>query len=469
MNMIKARNVVLAGWMLGAALFGAAPVEADYQVIDGTTHLIPFKAFACTTGFGTGVCPGYVPMDASGNAFGVPGNPFFVNCSNCGGGGGGVSATFGGAIGSSGVPGGFKDASGNFQPLLGDTSFGQWVNIKSSVSIPVTGTFFQATQPVSAASLPLPTGAATQTTSAATLTALGSPFQAGGSIGNTSFAATQATAANLNATVVGTGTFATQLTGTTNNINNIAGTISLPTGAATSALQTTGNTSLSTIATNSGAQATAANQATANASLATIATNTGAAIPAGSAIIGKVSLDQTTPGTTNNVAASVNGVLTNPTSTLTLTATTTAYTAGQLIANSATAGSVVNPSFVIANSAGGAVISRLRLSTNDTTATAWGAQTIQVDLWTVTPTWTNGDRGTWSPATGTGSHLAAFTCLMSAEFGDGAYAECAPTVGTFASVKLPSGTSIFWSLQAVSGSGVTGASNAFTVAAEVLN
>jgi hypothetical protein len=43
-------------------------------------------------------------------------------------------------------------------------------------------------------------------------TTLGSPFQAGGSIGNTTFAATQATAANLNATVVGTGTFATQAT-----------------------------------------------------------------------------------------------------------------------------------------------------------------------------------------------------------------------------------------------------------------
>ena len=41
-------------------------------------------------------------------------------------------------------------------------------------------------------------------------TTLNSPFQAGGSIGNTSFAATQVTAANLNATVVGTGTFATQ-------------------------------------------------------------------------------------------------------------------------------------------------------------------------------------------------------------------------------------------------------------------
>lgn len=59
---------------------------------------------------------------------------------------------------------------------------------------------------------------------------------------------TQATAANLNATVVGTGTFATQLTGTTNNINNITGTISLPTGAATAANQSTEITSLASIA-----------------------------------------------------------------------------------------------------------------------------------------------------------------------------------------------------------------------------
>ena len=59
-----------------------------------------------------------------------------------------------------------------------------------------------------------------------------------GSITNASFAATQATAANLNATVVGTGTFATQAAQSgTWNINNVSGTVSLPTGAATSAKQ----------------------------------------------------------------------------------------------------------------------------------------------------------------------------------------------------------------------------------------
>lgn len=240
-----------------------------------------------------------------------------------GGGGGGLSVPFGGAIGANGTPVGFKDGSGNLQPLLGDVTNGQWVNIKASISLPVTGTFFQTTQPISATSLPLPTGAATQTTlssidtktpslgqalaaasvpvvlTAAQLTTLtplssvtvtqatgtnlhmvcdsgcsssssptfggtfpttGTPvgFSQGGnfvamtgtsgalnvnissgSIANTSFAATQATAANLNATVVGTGTFAVQAAQSgTWNITNISGTISLPTGAGTSANQT---------------------------------------------------------------------------------------------------------------------------------------------------------------------------------------------------------------------------------------
>lgn len=54
-------------------------------------------------------------------------------------------------------------------------------------------------------------------------------------------AVTQATAASLNATVVNGGTFAVQLSGATNNINNIAGTISLPTLASTSTKQSDGS------------------------------------------------------------------------------------------------------------------------------------------------------------------------------------------------------------------------------------
>lgn len=171
-----------------------------------------------------------------------------------------------------------------------------------------------------------------------------------------------------------------------------------------------------------------------------------------------------------NSAGTVSGSLTNPSSTLTLPVTTTAYTSGQLIANSATAGSVVNPSFSILNTAGGASIGRLRLSINDTTSTAWAGQTIQVDLWTATPTWTNGDRGTWLPATGAASHLASYACVLPTPvWGDGLGTECSLNTGNFAGVKLASGSSIFWSLKASTGSGVTGASGVFTIIAEPLN
>jgi hypothetical protein len=88
----------------------------------------------------------------------------------------------------------------------GDTTSGAWVNVKNS-SIPVTGTFWQATQPVSiAASVPV-TGTfwqATQPVSIATMPSTpvtGTFWQATQPVSGTVTAA-QATAANLNATVV---------------------------------------------------------------------------------------------------------------------------------------------------------------------------------------------------------------------------------------------------------------------------
>jgi hypothetical protein len=179
-----------------------------------------------------------------------------------------------------------------------------------------------------------------------------------------------------------------------------------------------------------------------------------ASLPAGSNTIGSVALSN---------------ILTNPTSTLTMTAATTAYTAGWLIANNATAGSVTVPSFAIATSGGGAVIPRLRLRNNDTTSTSWGGQTIQVDLWTAAPTFTNGDRGVWLTATGSAGHVGSYLCGMSAVQGDGIFAECSPSVGSYSTVKLASGTSVYWTLQATTGSGVTGASKVWTLTAELLN
>ena len=143
-----------------------APARADYYVKDGNGALKLFKAGTLAGGV---VLPYNSMTDASGLPFGTNSNPVamkfgsgillpdFANpqhvicdsgCSG-GGGGGGLSVPFAGPIGANGTPVGFKDATGNLQPLLGDVTNGQWVSIKASVPIAVTGTFWQATQPVS--------------------------------------------------------------------------------------------------------------------------------------------------------------------------------------------------------------------------------------------------------------------------------------------------------------------------------
>lgn len=150
-----------------AVLFAAiAPARADYYVKDGNGALKLFKAGTLAGGV---VLPYNSMTDASGLPFGTNSNPVAVKfgsgillpdfanpqhvicdsgCSG-GGGGGGLSVPFAGPIGANGTPVGFKDATGNLQPLLGDVTNGQWVSIKASVPIAVTGTFWQATQPVS--------------------------------------------------------------------------------------------------------------------------------------------------------------------------------------------------------------------------------------------------------------------------------------------------------------------------------
>jgi hypothetical protein len=113
--------------LLAVAFLGGltsqALAQASFTANDAGAVARTFKSFNCASQ----ICSLAVPADITGAAFGVTANPFFV--------------------------------------------------------APGTGQTF----PVSATALPLPAGAATQTTLASILTALGTPFQAGGSIGNTSF------------------------------------------------------------------------------------------------------------------------------------------------------------------------------------------------------------------------------------------------------------------------------------------
>lgn len=191
-----------------------------------------------------------------------------------------------------------------------------------------------ATFPISAASLPLPTGAATQTTLASLLTALGTPFQAGGSIGNTSFIATQSTAANLNMTCAncsGSGASGTDEGGFTAGSSIFAPSGGFFQTSATSNALTTGqwgawqmtanragfvnlrNASGTEIGTAgapvrtdpTGTTAQIVTQSTAANLNATVVGNgtfaVQATLQAGSALAGKFGIDQTTPGTTNGV------------------------------------------------------------------------------------------------------------------------------------------------------------------------
>jgi hypothetical protein len=116
------RGLVLAASVL-ACLSGEALAQATFTAKDASSVTQTFKSFNCASQ----ICALNVPADATGAAFGVTANPFFV--------------------------------------------------------APGTGQTF----PISAASLPLPSGAATAAGLTTINATLGSPFQAGGSIGNTAF------------------------------------------------------------------------------------------------------------------------------------------------------------------------------------------------------------------------------------------------------------------------------------------
>lgn len=130
------------------------------------------------------------------------------------------------------------DGSGSTQPVSGSVSV---VNFPATQVVSGTVTANAGTN-LNTSALALDTSVNSLLKPASTLAALTV-------LGSITSAVTviQPTAANLNVTV---GNFPpTQPVSGTVTVNNITGTAALPTGASTSALQTTGNTSLSTIAT----------------------------------------------------------------------------------------------------------------------------------------------------------------------------------------------------------------------------
>lgn len=341
------------------------------------------------------------------------------------------------------------------------------------------------------ASSALPTGAATETTlatraSESTLSAINGKLNSLG----------QKTAANSAPVTIASDQSAVPASQSgTWNINNISGTVSLPSGAATSANQATEIASLASIdsktpALVSGRQpvdgsgvtqpisaaalplpsgaATEATLSSLNSKVTVV--NTGAvvvsssALPTGAATETTVSAINSKLGTLGqkNMAGSAPITIASdqstlpvysPSSVLTLTASftrpadTTNYATGDLVANSTVAASVVPLTFTNAIRAAGEAIRIERVRLIKSTLSLTNAS-FKVRLYSVIPVPTVGDNGLFNnagvlavPQSGTAGGDFSITMINSCT--GGAFGSGTPDIGIGVTLQPTSGTSIF--------------------------
>ncbi len=172
-------------------------------------------------------------------------------------------------------------------------------------AMPVTGTFWQATQPISASALPLPAGAATAANQAAILAALGGTLTVSAS-GTIAFS-------NTTIAVTNAGTFAVQVSAALPAGANVIGHVIVDSGALAatqSGTWTVGISAAQTIAvTNAGTfavQATLGAETTKVIGTVNIAAAQTIGLAAGSAVIGHVIVDSGTITTVTTVSAVTN-------------------------------------------------------------------------------------------------------------------------------------------------------------------
>jgi hypothetical protein len=136
----------------------------------------------------------------------------------------------------------------------------------------------------------------------------------------------------------------------------------------------------------------------------------------------------------------------NPTASFTRPNNTTAYASGQLVANSATAGSALPLALSIGgNSMPGATrITRVRLSKNGTLGTN---ASFRVHLYGASPTLANGDGGAWS-SNQAANYLGSIDVPSMKAFTDGCSDVGAAAAGSEFLLRLPGGTTIYALIEA---------------------
>jgi hypothetical protein len=171
-----------------------------------------------------------------------------------------------------------------------------------------------------------------------------------------------------------------------------------------------------------------------------------AALPAGSNIIGKVGIDQTTPGTTNAVQPLTSGdIIINPSANFTRPANTTAYASGQLVANSVTAGSVTPLSWTAARVATGNFrISRVRMTLSSKSVTNTN---FRVHFFNLTTGVSNGDGATFLPSLAA-DEVCEMDVTIALAGADVSTGYGAANQGSACDVALGSGSSLFGLIEA---------------------
>jgi hypothetical protein len=120
-----------------------------------------------------------------------------------------------------------------------------------------------------------------------------------------------------------------------------------------------------------------------------------------------------------------------------------------LLASSATAGSITVPSITLTTAPYRIQIPIVKFRTNVTTgwgAPATGVGAFYVTFWSAAPTYTYGNYGAYTVATGAANRLGLFVCTI-AQYGDGASGECSPLVGT--SMEITTNAALFWDVENV--------------------
>jgi len=160
------------------------------------------------------------------------------------------------------------------------------------------------------------------------------------------------------------------------------------------------------------------------------------------------------------------GVTVRASANFTRPADTTAYAAGDLVANSTTAGSVAPMSFagIVRQAGGGGLVRRAKLRKSTTTLTN---ASFRIHLFSATQTSAGGDNAALN-LPGVADYLGSFDVTMDRAFNDGALGIGLPTVGDSIALDIPStGTTIYAFLEARAAY-TPGNAEVFTLELEVL-